>query len=535
MTTDMASLTTDTATAPCFNQHIQIPLAQTNQFGKLFLDYINQKEQVRPFYGHYPNLENFELQLKDKAEFSTTHREALVAALSEQYQGIEHAPINQIKSLSDKKTFTVTTGHQLNIFSGPLYFIYKIVSTINLAKKLKETYPSYQFVPVYWMATEDHDFEEIAHFRLFGKDYEWEKEAKGAVGRLDTTGIEEIIAQIGEMPEFFKQAYGKSQSLADATREYVNHLFGKEGLVIVDADHSKLKALFKEQTKADLLDNMSAEKALLTTQELESEGYKTQIYIRGINFFYLIDGLRERIEKHGSIYRVVNTDLKFTAEELEAEIENYPDRFSPNVVLRPVYQEVILPNLAYLGGPSEVAYWLQLKGVFDAFSIPFPMIMPRSFALIGNQTVTKRLNKLGIEAEELFKDQQVLKNELVDRNSDNEIKLNAELALLQEAFDKIAKKATEVDQSLKGFVAAEGQKAAKSVQNIEKRLKKAEERKQDTSISQLIRLKDQLFPNGSAQERVDNFLNFYLNDEQFIEKLLNQLDALDYRMNIFLE
>ncbi|MEQ3690647.1 MAG: bacillithiol biosynthesis BshC, partial [Flavobacterium sp.] len=160
-------------------------------FSNLIVDYLNQKEKLQPLYNRFPTLENFKLQIAEKNKsFSLDKREILVSTLEEQYKNIKASDktIFNIGLLRKEKTFTVTTGHQLNLFTGPLYFLYKIVSVINLTKELKEKYPECDFVPIYWMATEDHDFEEINYFNFNNKKIKWNKESKGPVGRLSTDG-----------------------------------------------------------------------------------------------------------------------------------------------------------------------------------------------------------------------------------------------------------------------------------------------------------------------------------------------------------
>jgi len=261
-------------------------------------------------------------------------------------------------------------------------------------------------------------------------------------------------------------------------------------------------------------------------------GYHTQITPREINFFYLQDGLRERIVFENSEFRVLNSELAFSQEEILQILKDHPERFSPNVVLRPLYQETILPNLAYIGGPSEVPYWLQLKGIFDNYEEQFPLLMPRNFALVINQASQKRMDKLGITAEELFADEVSLRRSFVERNSDNSLSLAFEIDDVSEVFERILKKSLAIDQTMKGAVEAEKAKIITSLENLEKRIKKAEERNQETAVTQLLGLKQKLFPDGGLQERKENFLNFYLNDKEFINKLLEAFDPIDYRFNI---
>lgn len=507
----------------------KIALNSVGAFPKLFLDYISKDENLKKFYNQYPDIQGFKKVIEARV-FSDTKRKILVDVLKNQYQSLENKPDFDI--LLESNTFTVTTGHQLNIFTGPLYVIYKIVTIINLAKKLKAEFPAYNFVPVYWMASEDHDFAEIASFNLFGKTYQWHTEQKGAVGRMNPAELQAIFDELPEKPALFEEAYLKNNTLSEAVRQYMHQLFGNEGLVCLDADEAALKGIFNEVIKDDLLNNTANKIVHQTSDELNAMGYHTQITPREINFFYLQNGLRERIVKENNIYKVLNSDLTFSETEILQLLENQADSFSPNVVLRPLYQETILPNLAYIGGPSEVPYWLQLKGIFDYYGEQFPLLMPRNFALAINQASQKRMDKLSITAEELFADDVTLRRSFVERNSDNSLSLAFEIDDVNEVFERILRKSLAIDQTMKGPVEAEKVKIIASLENLEKRIKKAEERNQETAVTQLLALKQKLFPDGGLQERKENFLNFYLNDHTFISKLLAEFDPLDYRFNV---
>ena len=507
--------------------HKQIPFSQASHFPKLFTDYIDRNPSLNGFYEQYPDLNGFkEAIVKRKFEY----RQELVEALKNQYQGLENQP--NIDILLEKNTFTVTTGHQLNIFTGPLYVIYKIISTINLAKKLKDNFPEYNFVPVYWMATEDHDFEEISYFNLFGQKHKWETEQKGGVGRINPNELMQIIDGLRDKPEIFARAYSENTTLASAVRQYMNELFGFDGLVCIDGDDKGLKRLFAPIMKKDILENAAESIVSDTSKQLENIGYKTQIHARNINFFYLDDNLRERIEKQGDRFVVLNTDLSFSESEMLSILENTPEKISPNVVLRPIYQEIILPNLAYLGGPSEVCYWLQLKDIFEHHQVQFPILLPRNLAMVINESTKKRLEKLGVDALALFQDEVTLKRNFVEKNSENSLSLIEEISEIAASFDKIIKKAAEVDPTLKPAMESEKVKNATSLEHLEKRIKKAEEKKFETSLAQLHAVKEKLFPGGGLQERSENFLNYYLNDPQFISKTSQHFDPLDFKFNI---
>ena len=513
----------------------KVSLAETRAFSPFFIDYIQQKNTLQPFYHRFPSIDNFRDQIKEKeASFSADHRAALVSVVKKQYENIQlSAEVEKsIVSLQSKNTFTVTTGHQLNIFTGPLYFIFKIVTVINTCNKLKERYPDYNFVPVYWMASEDHDYEEIKYFRLYGKKYVWNTQQSGAVGRFMTDGLSALANEVPGETRIFREAYSKHKTLSAAVRHYVNALFGANGLIVVDADDRTLKKQFSKVISQDLLLGSNKQVVDQTNTSLEGLGYKTQIFCRDINFFYLSEGLRSRIEKSNGKFNVLDSNISFSEKEIEKLIDNEPDRFSPNVILRPLYQEMILPNLAYVGGPAEVIYWLQLKGVFDLFSVPFPMIMPRNFGMIIDHELARKFAKTGLDFKELFEEKNYLFNHWVLKHSPRDLTVGAERIELVKIFESLKGRAESIDPTLSPFAGAEGKRALNSLEKIERKFLRAEKRLHADKLRQIEAVKDALFPNGSLQERTENFLAFYQRDPQFIQRLLENFDPFDFSFNI---
>lgn len=501
------------------------PLQRVPGFSKLLLDYLAGKPELKALYGSTPTLESFRAQIEQK---KSVNRQVLVEVLTDQYQGIADAP--NIASLRDEKTFTVTTGHQLNLLTGPLYVIYKLVSTINLARKLQASYPEFTFVPVYWMATEDHDWDEINHFHLFGKTHTSNSTQTGAVGRFRTEDLAEMLGQLPAGIPLFKEAYQSSQTLTEAVRKYIHALFGATGLVCLDADDARLKGLLKPVMEADVLHQAHQKPVADTDETLVSLGYKPQIHAREINFFYMKGDVRERIEQRNGMYHVLNTDIRFSQEAIAAEIANHPEYFSPNVVLRPLYQEMILPNLAYLGGPAEVGYWFQLKHVFDLHQVPFPILLPRNFALIVPALVEKRMEKLELSVLDLFQEEHVLRAKFIDTHAKNVLDLGNEQERLSALMSKIAQKAQAIDETLEAAVLAEETRWQKGLERLTKKMRKAEERNQVTGLRQLAAVKQDLFPAGHWQERYTNFLEFYLSDPAFLEKLYAAFDPLAFEL-----
>ena len=518
---------------PPFMTVQSLDLRHTGQFSALLLDYLDEREGLKEFYNVFPSAENTHEIIRQRLNFDAEKREILVKVLQEQYQNLPNIPDFSI--LLQENTFTVTTGHQLNIFTGPLYIIYKIVTTINLARKLKQAHPDYNFVPVYWMASEDHDFAEIASVNLFGQKHTWKGEHSGAVGRLDPKELESILRLIPDRPLLFSKAYLENDTLSDAVRCYMHELFGKDGLICLDADNIDLKREFLPVIRQELTTSSSAELLSATSSKLSSLGYHPQISAREINLFYLEDNVRERIVREGKDFKVLNTELRFSEDEILKLAENQPDIFSPNVVLRPLYEEIILPNLAYIGGPSEVPYWMQLKGIFDHYNVVFPMLIPRNFALYLNECQQKKAEKLKLDPEDLFLDEVALRKTFIQKNTEHKIDLEDQKLAFSEVFENIVKAAVKVDFTMEGAVKAEYTRLLNSLEKLERRIRRAEERNHESEIEQLLRLKNKLFPGGSAQERYDNFLNFYLSDNQFIQKLLSTFDPLCFRYYLLTE
>lgn len=522
----------------------KIPYRETGYFSQLICDYLDENEQVKPFYHRFQKIEDFKAQIEEKSNFPQENREVLVSVLQKQYKDLEAAEtLAKVELLANSNTFTVTTGHQLNLFTGPLYFLYKIIDTITLSRKLKTQYPECDFVPVYWMATEDHDFDEINHFRLHGKNFAWNKAGvedndKGAVGHFDTEGLqavyEQFCAELGstdrakKLCELFENAYLKHENLAEATRYLAHQLFGKYGLVIIDADDHDLKKLFIPQMKAELTANDSHEVVTSSTKKLEEAGYNSQVHPREINLFYQDNELRERIVKQDGKYFVNATQLEFTEEELLTELENSPEKFSPNVIMRPMYQEVILPNLCYIGGGGELAYWLQLKANFERAEVPFPILILRNSVLLITEKQFAKAEKLGISIKDMFLPQNDLVNQKIRKISNIDIDFTEQKKHLVKQFQEMYALAEQTDKSFLGAVKAQEVKQLKGLDHLEKRLLKAQKRKLGDHIKRMTDLQNELFPSSNLQERVMNFSEFYMEyGEDLIPMLLDNLNPLE--------
>ncbi len=508
------------------------------------LAYLRLDDRLAPFYRYRPELRSFEQVISDRLEVETD-RNVLIEVLQDQYKQLTSPTANaylQIEKLSRTTTFTITTAHQPALFTGPLYVVYKIISTLVLSQQLNDSYPDYDFIPVFVTGGEDHDFEEINHLRLFGKTITWNNRSKGPVGRMSTQTLDETLLELQEILGTASEAQKVYQLIAGCHQhktygisfiDLINALFGKYGLVVLGMDEPRLKRKMISLFANDLTEHDSAKIVRETQQELKAAGFEEQAYVRDINLFYLQDNLRSRIEHGSGQYQVVDTGQQLTRQQLLKELEEHPENFSPNVILRPLYQETILPNLAYIGGGGEIAYWLERKSQFEFFGVNFPMLVRRDSCLWIDQTVSKRLKKLEVDIADFFMDENTQIKKFVAEQAENEFKLGKEKGEIIQLFKQIEAKAGAIDPTLKSTVAAEGRNQIKALEYIEDKLRKAEKQKHEIALNQLRTVREKIFPERSLQERKDNFLNYYLRlPDRYFDVLLEHFNPLDRMFKI---
>lgn len=509
------------------------------QFSDTDKAYTLGASSLRPFYKYDVTLEAFENVIKAK-DFDAEKRQILVDELRLQYKDVEvsAATLANIEKLKDSNCYTVLTAHQPNLFTGPLYSIYKIISAINLAEKLEKQYPEQQFVPVFWTGGEDHDFEEVNHLNLFGNRLTWEDKQGGPVGQYDMESLRTVLDETKDilgggdhakvLAEKLEACYGNGGVYSDGVKHFLNWIFGAYGLVIANANTAGFKRQMIPLFKDELLNQPSKAIIEQTIQDLEAAGYQQQAYAREINLFYLSPNKRSRIVQEGNGYEVLDTAIRFSEAEILEELETNPQNFSPNVVLRPLFQESIFPNLAYIGGGGEIAYWLERKTQFEHYQVPFPMLIRRCSVLWIPKGMTKLMTKLDLQVEQLFDDTHQLLKQYVLDNTEEELSLNKELEALNVVFEQIMSKAKRVDPALEPGVLGQQVQMQKAVENLEQRLIRAEKKKNETSMQRIQKLKDNLFPKNGLQERYDNFLAFYSRyGDAFLETLKANLDVLD--------
>lgn len=497
-------------------------------------------KKLASFYRFEPTLEGL-LQAADVRKSYQPDRKLLVEVLSDHYSGVKlhgRQEVN-LKNLSGEQTFTIVTAHQPALFTGPSYYIYKIISAIRLCEELKKTSPLQNFVPVFINGAEDHDFVEVKSSFLFHKEVVWETQQFGAVGRYTVEGLERAFHKFSEIlgngdhavriKEAIEFALKDSRTYNDFVFKFINNIFGQYGLLVLNMDDVRLKKAFIPVMEKELTESVSEPLVLETQHALQQFDFKPQAHPREINLFYFTEsGGRERIVRDEESFRILHTEMAYTKNEIIELLHKHPERFSPNVITRPLFQEFILPNIAYIGGGGELAYWLERKSQFEAFNIYFPCLIRRNSVLIIPKNVRKIIEKLGIDADDLFEEEQVFLQKYVYARAEADTETNKEQEALKEIMHQLEQKASLIDPTLVPYVAAEGARMLKSIEHMEQKFHKSIRQKEENTINQIRGLREKLFPGNGLQERKENFMQYAsLEGLGLIDELIMYLNPLD--------
>lgn len=525
-----------------------IPYSNTGVFSALVNDYITGEGTARDFVPFTPNLEGIKKAIQQR-KFSIQQRQVLVSVLENQYQilakckdeknkeAFEKVAAN-IALLKNEKCFAVTTAHQPNLFTGPLYFFYKIIHVIKLATDLKSQFPENDFVPVYYMGSEDADIAEVGSYSIDGAKHQWNTKQTGAIGRMlvddqllhliqNLEGYWSVKQEGKEAFEIIKAAYKKGSTINEATLQMVHLFFGRYGLLVVQPDDKRLKSLFVEVMQKELTSQFS-HAAIQPTLKNLSEKYHVQSEGRPINLFYLKDANRNRIEKLGNSFSVVDTTIQFSQEEIVKELQTYPDRFSPNVILRGAYQECIIPSVVFVGGGGELAYWMELKNVFDQAGCNYPVLLLRNSFLFINEKQATQWASLEFNIADLFNTVQNLELAFVKKQSIENLALTTHIGNLNDLYKLIQEDVVKIDPSLGDHALNLLVQAQKKLAILEKKMIRAEKRKQHVSLNRIHAIKSELFPDNNLQERVEHFSKWVANfGWSWVEAILNHSNSIE--------
>ena len=505
-----------------------------NLYNENQINLAEHQEKLTDFIGLPFKKANFlkQIELK-KSQFSFADRKRICNAFTEQYNGTPTSEkvIKNIESLEFENTFTITTGHQLTLFGGPAYFFYKIIHVLSLCNKLNESNPEFNFVPVFWMASEDHDKEEVAETTIFGKKFRWETNSTGATGQFplnaefDNCKAEFIrlfsAAEFSDIEQKLSNFTGAT--LGDGMFQFLNSIFQDYGLLILDPNKRSLKKVLIPVFEREINESVTYNAVTGTNEALQAHGIKPQAQIQPINLFFLHAKKRSKILKTETGFSI--NDLSFTREELIKEINENPEHLSPNVFLRPLYQELILPNLAYVGGPGELSYWLQLKGIFTAFSVPYPVLVNRVSIFQIDKQLQEKINKFNFSFSDFTNyTKEELRKLFLAENKETIDWSNTEKSIAEAYSAANSVFETYAPTNLK-ILASEWTNVQKSLDQLKQKLDKQLNIKHTISINQLEQIKEKLFPNGTPQERVFHFFHFCSNGSlRKIELLVNDIN-----------
>jgi bacillithiol biosynthesis cysteine-adding enzyme BshC len=494
----------------------QIPYQATGLFSQLVRDYVDAKGTAHEFVAYEPNFKGVQKAIAARKGYEV-NRPLLVEVLKAQYATVPSTKaVNEnVNSLLAENTFVVTTAHQPNIFTGPLYFFYKIIHAIQLAADLKKQFPENNYVPVYYMGSEDADIDEVGSFYLGGNKLQWPTNQTGAIGRMkvddalmsllkNLEGYWSVKRQGKEAMQVLNKAYQKGATINEATLNLVHHYFGQYGLVVIQPDDTKLKSCFVSVMEKELTTQFSHQALQPTLKKLRTQ-YHVQTEGRALNLFYLKDNIRARIELKNGVYAILDTDFTFTQAEIVAELHAHPERFSPNVILRGLYQETILPGIVFIGGGGELAYWMELKGVFEAAGVHYPVLQLRNSFLFIKEKMAKQWSDLGFTLLDLFTPTNVLEVAYVKVNTKQELSLKTSIQQMELLYTSIKEQAIQIDTTLKDHTMNLSVQSLKKLGELEKKMLKAEKKKQLIGLERIQHVKKELFPENSLQERVDNF------------------------------
>jgi bacillithiol biosynthesis cysteine-adding enzyme BshC len=523
-----------------------LPYQQTGYFSRVITDYLNGNEFLKQFYQHPVSIEGLEAAILDREKFPTD-RALLNQTLKEQYAVLpaSEAVRKNLDSLSATNTFTITTAHQPAIFTGNLYFIYKILHVIKLAEALNARYPQRHFVPVFYMGCEDADLDELGHIYLDKEKLLWETSQTGAVGRMNTAGLEKIIDRIEgefaghpfgpELISLLKDCYGNAENIQQATFKLINALFGSYGLVVLIPDTRLFKSVMRGVFKDDLTNHIPYQVTEKNVQHL-SKQYPVQANPREINLFYLKEDFRERLDRKDGNYFVHNTNIRFSPEAMEKELANFPERFSPNVILRGLHQETILPNIAFVGGGGETSYWLELKALFHHYRVPYPVLILRNSFLLIKKNWRTKIEKAGLLVEEIFKQEEQLMEDLVRRNSNRQLNLENQIGEMRSFYERVKNISGAVDKTLEQHVERLEAQALQKLEELEKKILRAEKKNHDELRRRIHEIREALFPMGNLQERIDNFIPWYAEyGRAFLDQIYRNSPGLEQFFTILEE
>lgn len=495
----------------------------------LVRDYLRGNAALAPFYAGFPFDPG---AFRRKAEAVHTRlpapdRERLAPALQPTSPGAA-AKISRVLSGDG---LAVTTGQQTGLFGGPLYTLYKILSAVRLASELERVLEQ-PVAPVFWIAADDHDFAEVDHTLIVGADggsVRIALEQPGDVAPVPMSArrlgagiesaVETLVAQLpdsafaGPLVDLIRRAYQPQATMAAAFQALYAGLLAELDVVILDASHPALKQAAVPLLLREL-EQASPHAALLGRQSarLEAAGYHAQVAIAAdaSNLFVHDESGRERLVRDGEEWVLRRTKRSFPEAELRARIARDPASISPGVLLRPVVESALLPTVAYVGGPGEVAYFGQIGCLFRAHGVEPPLVVPRASLTLVEPGIRKLLDRFGMEVTDFERPFHALVTERIRASLPRDVTAPlAELAASIEAgYDRLMVGARAIDPTLEGWMRRTRNQALAQVDDAGRKITSHKKKRSEIEIAQLGRAAASLAPAGVAQDRALNAIPF---------------------------
>ncbi|WP_243523993.1 bacillithiol biosynthesis cysteine-adding enzyme BshC [Bacillus pseudomycoides] len=520
-------------------------------------DYMKGKKEVQAYFDYPLTEDGFGQRLHDLRD-KKFFRQDLVAHLLE-YNTHLHAgedTLRNIEALANENTYVVVGGQQAGLLTGPLYTIHKIISILQLAKE-KEASLGVRVVPVFWIAGEDHDIDEINHVfvmknKKIKKTIFHDRHPKKASASESGLSIEDCRKWIQEIfktyPEtnftkdvlqFVEDTLQNSRTYVDFFARLIMKLFADSGLILVDSHHPILRKLEVSFFKQILSRYKEVQTSLQKQQQLVREqGYKPIIETKSnaVHIFMQIDEERVLLEEENGKFVGKNGAYSYSYEELIAKMERNPERFSNNVVTRPLMQEYIFPTLAFIGGPGEIAYWSELQQVFHVFGFRVPPVVPRLTISYMERDIFTDLHDLRLQERDPFlNDVSMLREEWFSNQIEEPIdkqfiEATERMMDIHTSLQEFVKK---VDPGLQSFAEKNERKIKEQIELLERTLKRNVEKKHEVELNKFRRLQYALRPLGAPQERVWNIC-YYLNQFglDFVERVMKQSYSWDGKHHV---
>lgn len=526
----------------------------------LFRDFIYNFEKVESFYsGNFRKIESFE---KCRADLSKRKyfRNEIASILERQNSewGASSQTLKNISYLKDDQTGVVFTGQQVGIWGGPLFTVYKAISDLKLAAWLSEKLKT-KVIPLFWLATDDHDFLEVNHIYLLDPqsqvikieykpttDWNGKPVAKVVLDEsinVFSKTVNENLSETkykneisGKLNEFYKEG----EHLSTAFARWLVFLLGKYGLVLVNPADEDLKRLAAPIFEKEIEQNGKLENIFRATNtKLEQNKYHQQIKKKeGYLNIFLDNGQRSTVRKERDVFVVETTQEKYTAEQIRKLLNQKPNLFSPNVVLRPVVQSYLFPTLAYIGGPSEVAYFAQLKELHKALEVNMPVVYPRAAVTLLERKTLEITRKYNLDIKDILtQDIESVINQVMEKTlppdwEENFIKTQAEI---RQKFEKLEQDVIQLEPTLKETFATTKGKIDFELNKLKEKYFQAYKRKNKVVREQLYKVKNHLYPENDLQERKFNMV-YYLNKYglSLIDFLYQNIQVDDFEPKILI-